>query len=94
MCSAGLVIVSLMIIFRELECDVLHFQTFTVHHGGIAPTPTFGLATRDTHALRDYDAPGDKPLTTEFVHTPVRGKLDRPGNFLGLTFYQMTKFWT
>lgn len=37
--------------------------------------PTFGSPSRDTHNLRDDDMPmaSDRPLFTQYVHTPMKG---------------------
>ncbi|XP_060604300.1 nuclear protein MDM1-like isoform X3 [Ruditapes philippinarum] len=35
-------------------------------------TPTFGMPSRDTHALRDDDASTDRELRTQFVYTPAK----------------------
>ncbi|XP_053378346.1 nuclear protein MDM1-like isoform X5 [Mercenaria mercenaria] len=43
-------------------------------------TPTFGMPSRDTHALRDEDASTDRELHTQFVYTPAKPKAkDTPG---------------
>lgn len=54
-------------------------QTFklSANEGNISAAPTFGMPSRDSHALRDDDASIDRELRTQFVYTPAKAT---PGN--------------
>ncbi|KAJ8301554.1 hypothetical protein KUTeg_020541 [Tegillarca granosa] len=45
---------------------------FDLKKGNIAPTPTFGMPSRDSHFLRDDSESVDQPLTTSYVHSPIK----------------------
>ncbi|KAL4225978.1 hypothetical protein ACF0H5_013965 [Mactra antiquata] len=53
----------------------------STNQGNISAAPTFGMPSRDTHALRDDDASVDKELRTQFVYTPVK---PTPGGLSGI----------
>lgn len=52
-------------------------QTYALDSGFLTTSPTFGLASRDSHQLRDDTASTDRPLETQFIETPK--KLRTPG---------------
>lgn len=47
--------------------------------GPLATTPTFGLASKDTHFLRDEEVSVDKPLETVFVDSPAKVRMTGNG---------------
>lgn len=47
-------------------------QTYTAQKGSIAPTPTSGKPSVDTHVLRDDSVLTDHHLQTRYVVTPVK----------------------
>ena len=58
------------------NCNVLFtLQTYSAMSGRIAPTPTLGLPSRDTHALRDDSASTDRPLSTQYVENLAKPRL-------------------
>lgn len=54
-------------------------QTYDVKKGPLATTPTFGLASKDTHFLRDDEVSVDKPLETVFVDSPAKVRMTGNG---------------
>lgn len=50
-------------------------KTYDVKKGPLATTPTFGLASKDTHFLRDDEVSVDKPLETVFVDSPAKVRM-------------------
>ncbi|XP_052781310.1 nuclear protein MDM1-like isoform X3 [Mya arenaria] len=72
-------------------------KTYTACSGRILATPTCGLPSRDTHALRDDDASTDRPLQTQFVDNIAKprltpGLLSTIGEGFGQT-YNKTQDW-